>query len=573
MLNDAHPGFGEAPAPILAGVPGDVLPRIGRAALCDMLRRLPPDQLDKALRNKLVPVVDLPGVVLHVACGKPAFDKAKSRRLSVVACCEAEDLLAAARATHGAFLLDQATLRLLRQRPAFSASRVISGGQTACVLLLLLVAAGSVLWLPKMILLGGLALAGALFFLSVMTMRALCLMPFPRTEVADCPPLPEAELPVYSVLVPLFRETTILQQLIGAMTRLRYPAEKLDIKLILEEADMPMRLAVAALSLDSRFEVIVVPSGHPQTKPRALNYALAFCRGDYVTIYDAEDVPDPDQLLKAARRFAASPAKLACLQAQLTFYNSDENWLSRQFTAEYAVLFGLLLPALAAHGLPMPLGGTSNHFRAHVLREVGGWDPFNVTEDADLGVRLSRQGFGTAVLESFTHEEASATPGNWLQQRTRWLKGYLITWLVHMRQPVRLLKELGTAGFWAVQVLTLAVFVSALLHPLCLLLILAIQFTGLHLTENAALPAMLLAGLSLTVMAAGYGVAMVLMRRALLGRGMLGWGFTVISVPGYWCLMSVAAWMALWQAVFRPFHWNKTAHGVSRQAPTLSLTP
>jgi cellulose synthase/poly-beta-1,6-N-acetylglucosamine synthase-like glycosyltransferase len=569
---NAHQGFGEAPASILAGVPGDVLPRVDRPALCEMLRRLPPDQLDDALRSKLVTVVDLPGVVLGVACGKPALDEAHTRGLALVACCEAEDMLAAARGVHASYLLDKATFQLSRIWPVFSASRVITAGQTAFFLGLMLMGLGLVLWLPEQTVLSALSLAGALFFTGVMGMRALCLMPVRRTASADAPQVLPAELPIYSVLVPLFRETAVLQQLINALSRLRYPAEKLDIKLILEETDIPMRQALSGFSLDRRFDVIVVPSGQPQTKPRALNYALTFCRGDYVTIYDAEDIPDPDQLLKAARRFAAAPAKLACLQAQLTFYNGHENWLTRQFTAEYAVLFGLLLPVLAAHGLPIQLGGTSNHFRARALREVGGWDPFNVTEDADLGLRLARHGFSTGVLESLTHEEASSTLGNWTSQRTRWLKGYLITWLVHMRNPARLLRELGTAGFWSVQMLTLAVFVSALLHPLCLLLVGVMHVTASPLPEDSVLAAMLLTGLNLVVMVVGYGIAMVLTWRALLSRGISGWGFIVISVPAYWCLISVAAWMALCQAVIRPFHWNKTVHGVSRLAPTDRLT-
>jgi glycosyltransferase XagB len=182
--------------------------------------------------------------------------------------------------------------------------------------------------------------------------------------------------------------------------------------------------------------VIVVPCGLPQTKPRALNYALCFARGSLLTIYDAEDIPDPRQLRRAAAAFAVLPQDTACLQAELVFDNANENWLTRQFTIEYAMLFGMILPALAAHRLPLPLGGTSNHFRIDALRRAGAWDAYNVTEDADLGIRLARLGFDTDTITSCTYEEANVSLRNWMRQRTRWMKGFLATWLVHMREPL-----------------------------------------------------------------------------------------------------------------------------------------
>jgi len=325
-----------------------------------------------------------------------------------------------------------------------------------------------------------------------------------------------------------------------------------------------MQRAVAAISLPPQFEVIVVPSGEPQTKPRALNYGLRFARGELLTIFDAEDIPDPRQLRLAAGKFAGLPPDVACLQAQLAFYNANENWLTRQFTIEYATLFGLLLPALANHRLPLPLGGTSNHFRIHVLREVGAWDPFNVTEDADLGFRLARAGYETATFESRTYEEASVKLKNWLKQRARWLKGFLATWLVHMRQPSRLMNELGPAGFWAAQALTIGVFVSALLHPFCLAATLLLLILEPVPPPGASLVVIGLAGLNLLVFVLGYSVSIAAGRRALRGRSITAWIFPLATMPAYWVLLSAAAWMALWQFVFAPFHWNKTEHGLSR---------
>jgi cellulose synthase/poly-beta-1,6-N-acetylglucosamine synthase-like glycosyltransferase len=327
---------------------------------------------------------------------------------------------------------------------------------------------------------------------------------------------------------------------------------------------MGMQAAVAKLPLPPQFEIIVVPAGRPQTKPRALNYALHFCRGELLTIYDAEDIPEPDQLAKAARRFAAAGPELACLQAQLTFFNPNENWLTRQFTAEYAMLFGKLLPVLADHRLPLPLGGTSNHFRTAVLRAVGGWDPFNVTEDADLGLRLARHGYETGTLDSLTYEEANTRLPNWMRQRARWLKGFLATWLVHMRDPARLMREVGPAGFWVSQAVTIGVFASVLLHPLCLLATFVLVVLHPALPEQAGLAAVAIAGVNLLVFFAGYVLAIVLTRDALRLRGLPGWRGTLATMPVYWLLMSGAAWLALWQFITAPFHWNKTEHGLSR---------
>lgn len=560
-----YQGFGESPATPLniAGGGHGVLPRLTRAAICDLLRRLPEEDVRDALRHKLIRAVSLPGVVLYAACGDPALAKAQARGLSVVAFAETADFLAAVRAVLGPTLLREATTGLARRWPGFSARRRFTSSQAA-VLLLLLVAfalAAAMLPLPLFIILMS-GITGS-FFLSVVALRVLCMLPplkhAPPAEVL----LAAEDLPVYSVLVPLFREVSVLTQLTGALHSLDYPPARLDIKLILEEEDILMQRAVANLVLAPQFEVIVVPAGLPQTKPRALNYALQFCRGSLLTIYDAEDIPEPDQLLKAARRFAASPREVACLQAELSFYNPQENWLTRQFTAEYAVLFSVLLPVLADHALPLPLGGTSNHFRTDVLRQVGAWDPYNVTEDADLGLRLARLGHETGVLDSVTHEEANTRIANWMRQRARWLKGFLLTWLVHMRSPGRFMRDVGPAGFWAAQALTIGVFASVLLHPLCMVATLALYATYPVLPDGAGPAFLLLAGMNLFVLFAGYAIGIVLTRRALRRRGISGWIGTLATMPVYWMLMSAAAWLALWQFVWRPFHWNKTEHGIS----------
>ena len=332
-----------------------------------------------------------------------------------------------------------------------------------------------------------------------------------------------------------------------------------------------MQRAVAALELPEFFDIIVVPAGLPQTKPRALNYALQFARGQLLTIYDAEDMPEPMQLRKASAQFANSPHELACLQAELAFYNPNENWLTRQFTVEYATLFKLILPGLASQRLPVLLGGTSNHFRISILRELGAWDPFNVTEDADLGLRLARAGYGTAALDSITYEEANPVFGNWLQQRSRWLKGFLQTWLVHMRSPVLLGQEIGFDGFWAMQAMTFGLIVSALFHPFLLGHAAYVIFSGTLALQAVNLPMAILAGLNIAVLFAGYAFSIYAGYYALRRKQIKGWWFVLATMPCYWMLMSLAGWMALWQFIFNPFHWNKTTHGLSRFQKTPSF--
>ncbi|MBI3673594.1 MAG: glycosyltransferase [Rhizobiales bacterium] len=510
-----------------------------------------------------MPLVNLPGLSLHVACGAAARKLADDEGLKLVGEAELADFHQALRASHGTLLLRDATFGLVRADPDKSARRRLTGAQGFASLAILGLAAGLWLLLPEKALWLIGSLVAALFFLAVIALRLLCLLPQPVRPRPLLRPIEDGELPAYSVLVPLFREISVLNQLLTALVHIDYPAEKLDIKLILEESDIAMRRAVAAIELPAQFEVIVVPGGRPQTKPRALNYGLRFARGELLTIYDAEDIPEPGQLRLAAETFAASSSGVACLQAELAFYNPNENWLTRQFTIEYATLFGLLLPTLAGYGLPLPLGGTSNHFRVAALRRVGAWDPFNVTEDADLGLRLARAGYGTLTIDSRTYEEATVRPGNWLQQRARWLKGFLITWLVHMRAPRRLAAELGPSGFWASQALTIGIFGSALLHPLCMGATVALFIVEPTLPADAGFPTIALAGLNLMVLVTGYGATMLAGVKALRRLRIRGWILPILSTPLYWLLISVAAWLALWQFLTDPYYWNKTEHGLS----------
>ena len=506
----------------------------------------------------------------YATCGPGGINYARRHGLNLVARANPSEFGWAVRRVWGGKILNQATLGLFAAYPQFSARRRVTVHQMIVFLLLAICPGLGLAFLPAGAAWTAASVVIGLFFLSVVALRLFCLFPLRPSRNRSVNNFSDAELPIYSVLVPIFNEALILNQLLRALTQLNYPAARLDIKIIVEETDTTMRRTLQKYILPPHFEIIVVPRGQPQTKPRALNYALQFCRGSLLTIYDAEDVPEPNQLRQIAWEFLRADKKLACLQAQLTSYNSNENWLTRQFTTEYATLFGLILPAFAACNLPFPLGGTSNHFRTHILRKIGGWDPYNVTEDADLGFRLARLGFRTGVVESLTYEEANNQLANWLGQRARWLKGFMQTWLVHMRNPVKTGRELGPTGFWTFQSLTAGIFLSALFHPFL------IAITIWLLIENpphVSLTTMILACLNLEVFVLGYGVAMLAGIRALRLRGHKGWWFTIATMPAYWLLISIAAWLALWQFIFAPFKWNKTKHGLSKPQNQWPLPP
>ncbi len=373
-------------------------------------------------------------------------------------------------------------------------------------------------------------------------------------------PFAAEALPIYTVLVPLFREAAIANDLVSALAALDYPASRLQVLLILEEADLATRDAIARLALPVNFEVTVVPAGEPQTKPRALNFALPQTRGEFVVVYDAEDMPENDQLLRAVAAFGKGPPNLSCLQARLNVYNAEQSWLTRQFTIEYTALFDWLLPALQALKLPVPLGGTSNHFRTVDLRAAGAWDPFNVTEDADLGIRLARDGRIVEVLNSTTWEEAPHLLSSWMWQRQRWLKGWLQTYLVHTRQPRRLWRELGAWRFCGLQLLMGGLIVSALIHPVFYVAAAVCAWQGTLLVAPSGVEANLLWGVGLFNLITGYVTAVFLGAVAVTRRGWLWLTPHALLMPVYWLMVSAAAYAAVFQFLAAPHFWNKTDH-------------
>lgn len=371
---------------------------------------------------------------------------------------------------------------------------------------------------------------------------------------------PASELPVYTVLVPAYQEPEVIARVMKFVDDLEYPRHKLDVKILLEADDAETIAAVRAVPALDHLSVVLVPPSTPRTKPKACNYGLTMARGELLTIYDAEDRPEPLQLRRAVVAFGRASEDTVCLQARLSYHNAHQNLLTRWFTNEYDIWFTWLLPGLVASGAPIPLGGTSNHLRTRVLLEVGGWDPHNVTEDADLGVRFARFGYAVGVLDSVTYEEANSDFVNWVKQRSRWYKGYLKTWLVHMRHPRTLRRELGTKGFVNFTLFVAGTPLLAVLNPL---------FWGLSMLWWLAKPPLLAELFPAPVyhlgmacwLLGGFGLLYGSLANARsAGRAELF--ASLLLLPAYWVMMSIAATKAVVQLVLQPSYWEKTTHGL-----------
>ncbi len=389
----------------------------------------------------------------------------------------------------------------------------------------------------------------------------------PPRPSAKHPPDP-AELPIYSVLVPLRDEAHMVPQLFRALGALRYPPEKLDIKFVVEDCSVATLEAVRRQLGDPRFSLLAVPDALPRTKPKALDFALPLCQGELVVVYDAEDTPEPDQLWLVAQRFADAP-DIECIQAQLVIDNGGENWLAGMFAAEYAGLFTVLLPALAKWGLVAPLGGTSNHFRLATLRALGGWDAFNVTEDADLGVRLARRGHRVDVIALTTLEEAPVALATWMGQRTRWIKGWMQTLIVHNRRPLQLLADIGWRRMLAFEVLVLGMILAPLLHSALILLLLVRLGLGEPLMDSDGL----WSWACLIALGIGSGSAIVVNMAGLVRQRRFALLAIQLSLPLYWLLVAWATIRALYALARSPFDWAKTTHRGVNRTPSGSEVP
>ena len=380
----------------------------------------------------------------------------------------------------------------------------------------------------------------------------------PAPPAAPRAPFP---LPKVSVLVPLLQENEIAGKLIQRLTRLTYPKSLLEVVLVLEESDTVTRETIARTQMPSWISVIEVPSANNlTTKPRALNYALDFCRGSIIGVWDAEDAPEPDQIEKVVTRFQDAPENVACLQGVLDYYNSKTNWISRCFAIEYATWWRVILPGVARLGLVIPLGGTTLFFRRPILEKLCGWDAHNVTEDADLGVRLARHGYVTELMPTVTYEEANCRAWPWVKQRSRWLKGFLITWLVHMRTPRALLRDLGLIRFLGVQTLLLATFAQFACAPL--LWSFWIVLAGVEHPVTVTLGAQV-TGFMIWFFIYSEIMNLAISMVAVSRREHRHLMAYVLTLPLYYPMAALSAYKAIKELVVEPFYWDKTQHGLT----------
>jgi glycosyltransferase XagB len=459
---------------------------------------------------------------------------------------------------------------LADRAPAVSVRRLLTPGQGRLLLLLVaLVVGGSLISVDDTFMVLGAIVT--LVYVVCVGYRIYLFVRSTRSDVSEivtddeARAVPDSELPTYTVLVPAYHEAEVVKHLVANIGRLEYPPELLEVLLLVEADDFETIDAIRDEDPGSQFRLVYVPPAEPRTKPKALNFGLTLARGELVAIYDAEDEPDPLQLRRAAVALRRLGPDVGCVQAKLSYNNPEQNLITRWFTIEYAMWFTFFLPGLASMGAPIPLGGTSNHFRRLVLRSLGGWDPYNVTEDADLGIRMAREGYKVKVLESVTMEEANSDFVNWVKQRSRWYKGYLQTFLVHLRAPRELRRELGWAGLVHFCVFVGGTPILAFLNPLFWFMT-AIWFLVHPAFIQQIFPApVYYVGITCWAFGNFLLAYLTLISCRITRRGELFWA--ALAVPLYWVMMSLAAAKASWQLVGSPTFWEKTVHGLHRRTP------
>ncbi len=468
------------------------------------------------------------------------------------------------------YALDRAINALREDHPLQSASTAVFGWQKPVLIALLLTTAGFAAWQPlkTAVALIGLCTVGyvltmadrVLIFREGLASRPITISDETARAIRD------EDLPPYTILVPAYNEPEVVGDLIDAMTALDYPRDKLQVLLLLE-ADDDVTIAAARKCGESDvITIVLVPPAEPRTKPKACNYGLHFATGQIITIYDAEDLPEPLQLRRVVAAFRDLPDRIACVQAKLVYHNGQQNILAAWFTAEYGLWFGYLLPGMMRSSSPIPLGGTSNHLRRDVLDEIGAWDPFNVTEDADLGLRIDASGYHTAVIDSSTQEEANSDPINWIRQRSRWYKGYLQTWLVHIRAPMKLFRVLGPRSFLRFNLVLAGTPIIAVLN-LVFWFITMLWFLGQPAVVGAVFPWYIYFP-ALLALVLGNAATLYMNMIALREDDRADLLVAALTVPAFWLMMSIAAAKGLYQLIRNPSYWEKTFHGLATRPDT-----
>jgi glycosyltransferase XagB len=515
-------------------------------------------------------------VVITSSPGRPEVREYCAKKFGTSAIAEllVSDLslsLAAAR-TFRDDLITDSTLKLYHRDPEHSARRVFSPQQVYVFTALGLL---WVLWfafqpipaLVAIIAVMQLFYLAAVLFKFLLSFAGAQLERFKPISQAEIDALDDRDLPVYTVLCPVYKEPEVVAKLIESLKRVDYPQHKLDVILLLEEDDLATLDAATAAKPSITWRFMVVPNSLPRTKPKACNYGLVFARGEFLVIYDAEDIVADDQLKMAVVGFRKSPPSTLCYQAALNYFNIEENLLTRMFTLEYSYWFDYLVPGLDHLGLPIPLGGTSNHFRTLELRKLSGWDPFNTTEDADLGIRASAMKYHVGFINSTTYEEANANVGNWIRQRSRWVKGYMQTFLVYSRHPIALIREIGLRNFLSFALFVGGTPVTFLATPIFYLLF-VLGLIGMlfgNQMVSVLFPRWVLYVALFNLVIGNFLGIYLNMIAIFLRKNYKLMPFALLN-PVYWLLHSIAAYKALWQLFTRPFYWEKTQHGITRVA-------
>ena len=383
--------------------------------------------------------------------------------------------------------------------------------------------------------------------------------------------IPASELPFYTILLPVYNEASVVLKLIENLGQMDYPTNRLEVLILVEEDDEETLSALRASDPPSQFKIVVIPPAEPRTKPKALNFGLTLARGEIVAVYDAEDMPDVLQLRRAVVALSRYGPEVGCVQAQLSYKNATQNIITRWFTIEYAMWFSFFLPGLVTLNAPIPLGGTSNHFRRAALRALGGWDPYNVTEDCDLGIRMFRARYEIKVLESVTLEEANSDFVNWVKQRSRWYKGYLQTFLIHLRAPRQLKREIGFKGIGHLCAFVGGTPILAVVNPFFWTITL-IWFVAHPVFVEEIYPAPVYY-IGLTLWAGGNFLLLYLTVLTARHTMPVGLVLAALLVPLYWVMMSIASVKAIWQLVITPSFWEKTAHGLDAESEQESPEP
>jgi len=468
----------------------------------------------------------------------------------------------------------QSVSALLSRAPDNSAARVLTKQQAIWMIAFAIIMVGLAIWNLSNFLIALNSIFTVIYIMMVIFKFFLVAnaigtnLEVPVTE-EEIQALQDNELPIYTVLIPVYKEAAILATLLKSIENLDYPKIKLDVKVLLEQDDEETIQAFHDADPPDFIQGLIVPTSQPKTKPKACNYGLIHAKGDYVVIFDAEDKPDSDQIKKVVVAFNKLPANVICIQAKLNYYNRQQNLLTQWFSSEYSMWFDLFLPGLDASNMPIPLGGTSNHFKKYALLEAGAWDPFNMTEDADLGIRLYKLGYRTKIVDSTTYEEANSDVNNWVRQRSRWVKGHIQTWLVHMRHPIQLIRDIGLKAFFSFQMVIGGNIFTLIINPVYWL-IAAVWFLFQFEFISSLFPGPIYYLGAFSLYFGNFAFTYINVAGAMR-RGYYDMVKTALLSPIYWGLMSIGGWRGFFQLITKPHYWEKTIHGLDENAEEAEL--